>query len=400
MKLTPTPTLRIPMNRPLALGTAVLMAVGLASTTARAQQAQPPQPQPPLEPFRGVTGTGTVEPGLFPLRRTGLRLEPMREAASAFLDALTPAQRAQTQFPLHSDVRRRWNNVSSAPRFGLSYAEMSAVQRQRADGLLRAFLSAEGYRQSKAIMLINGYLAEATGNSTRYGADQFWITVFGTPSQTEPWAWRLEGHHLVLFVSVVGDQVVMTPTFMGAEPTRIPSGIHRGVSVMGREEAAGRALIQSLSPAQNRQAQLSANKQGSDILTEAYKDNAVVPPVGISAQQLSSRQRQLLLAIVKSYADQYRQELSAQRLREVEKHLDRTRFAWIGRNGVDAPMYYRIHSPVVLIEFDQKRAVSLPGDPKIPLRTHVHTVVRTPNGNDYGADLLRQHLLEHHHSSP
>ncbi|NDF62532.1 MAG: hypothetical protein EB136_06335 [Synechococcaceae bacterium WBB_3_034] len=69
MKLTPTPTLRIPMNRPLALGTAVLMAVGLASTTARAQQAQPPQPQPPLEPFRGVTGTGTVEPGLFPLRR-------------------------------------------------------------------------------------------------------------------------------------------------------------------------------------------------------------------------------------------------------------------------------------------------------------------------------------------
>jgi hypothetical protein len=400
MKLTPTPTLRIPMNRPLALSTAVLMAVGLASIAARAQQAQPPQPQPPLEPFRGVTGSGTVEPGLFPVRRTGLRLEPMREAASAFLDALTPAQRAQTQFPLQSDVRRRWNNVSSAPRFGLSYAEMSPVQRQRADGLLRAFLSAEGYRQSKAIMLINGYLAEATGNSTRYGADQFWITVFGTPSQTEPWAWRLEGHHLVLFVSVVGDQVVMTPTFMGAEPTRIPSGIHRGVSVMGREEAAGRALIQSLSPAQNRAAQLSANKQGSNILTEAYKDNAVVPPVGISARQLSSRQRQLLLAIVKSYADQYRQELSAQRLREVEDHLDDTRFAWIGRNGVDAPIYYRIQSPVVLIEFDQQRPLSLPGDPNIPLRTHVHTVVRTPNGNDYGADLLRQHLLEHHRSAP
>ena len=386
------------MNRPLALSTAVLVAVGLASTTALAQQAQPPQPA--LEPFRGVTDSGTVEPGLFPLRRTGLRLAPMREAANAFLAALTPAQRAQTQFPVGSDVRRRWNNVASAPRFGISYAEMSPVQRQGADGLLRAFLSAEGYRQSKAIMLINGYLAEATGNNTRYGADQFWITVYGTPSQTEPWAWRLEGHHLVLFVSVVGDQVVMTPTFMGAEPTRIPSGIHRGVSVMGREEAAGRALIQSLSPEQNRAAQLSANKQGSNILTEAYKDNAVVAPVGISARQLSSRQRQLLLAVVKSYADQYRQELSAERLREVEQHLDDTRFAWIGSHGVDAPIYYRIQSPVVLIEFDQQRAVSLPGDPNIPLRSHVHTVVRTPNGNDYGADLLRQHLLEHHHSAP
>jgi hypothetical protein len=107
-----------------------------------------------------------------------------------------------------------------------------------------------------------------------------------------------------------------------------------------------------------------------------------------------------LLAIVKSYADQYRQELSAQRLREVEDHLDDTGFAWIGRNGIDAPIYYRIQSPVVLIEFDQQRPLSLPGDPNVPLRTHVHTVVRTPNGNDYGADLLRQHLLEHHLSTP
>ena len=381
-----------------ALGAAVLLGLSLTAGSALGQQAQ--QPQPSLEPYRGVTRSGTVEPGLFRLQRTGLRLQPMREAASAFLQALTPAQRSQTQYPLTSDVRRRWTNVASAPRFGLSYAEMSPLQRQRADDLLRAFLSAEGYRQSKDIMLINGYLAEATGNTTRYGADQFWLSLYGTPSESQPWAWRLEGHHLVLFVSVVGDQVVMTPTFMGAEPTRIPSGLHRGVSVMAREEATGRALIQSLTAAQNQLAQLSASKQGSNMLTEAYKDNAVVAPAGIKASQLSSRQRQLLLAIVKSYADQYRQELSAERLREVAEHLDQTSFAWIGQNGLEAPIYYRILSPVVLIEFDQQRPVSLPGDPKVPLRNHVHTVVRTPNGNDYGADLLRQHLQQDHWNTP
>ncbi len=31
-----------------------------------------------------------------------------------------------------------------------------------------------------------------------------------------------------------------------------------------------------------------------------------------------------------------------------------------------------------------------------PVKWHVHTVVRTPNGNDYGKDLLRQHLEAHH----
>ena len=163
--------------------------------------------------------------------------------------------------------------------------------------------------------------------------------------------------------------------------------------------AAKPAAAPTPAPAQNRRAQLSSSKQGSNMLTEAYKDNAVVAPAGIEASQLTKRQRQLLLAVVKSYADQYRQELSAERLREVEEHLNQTSFAWIGQNAVEAPIYYRIFSPVVLIEFDQQRAVSLPGDPNTPLRTHVHTIVRTPNGNDYGFDLLRQHYRTspHHH---
>jgi hypothetical protein len=29
-------------------------------------------------------------------------------------------------------------------------------------------------------------------------------------------------------------------------------------------------------------------------------------------------------------------------------------------------------------------------------REHIHVVVRTPNGNDYGKDLLRQHYAQSH----
>ena len=40
----------------------------------------------------------------------------------------------------------------------------------------------------------------------------------------------------------------------------------------------------------------------------------------------------------------------------------------------------------------------LAATPDLPNREHVHVVVRTPNGNDYGKDLLRQHYAQHAHS--
>ena len=64
--------------------------------------------------------------------------------------------------------------------------------------------------------------------------------------------------------------------------------------------------------------------------------------------------------------------------------------------------YYRIHSPVILIEFDHQLPANLRPEgtgPRVPNREHIHTVVRTPNGNDYGKDLLRQHYQQHKHSS-
>ena len=79
---------------------------------------------------------------------------------------------------------------------------------------------------------------------------------------------------------------------------------------------------------------------------------------------------------------------------DVRAHLDRTYVAWIGGSGDDDVFYYRIHSPVILIEFDHQTPVALPG-PRVPGKVHIHSVVRTPNGNDYGKDLLRQHYQKH-----
>jgi hypothetical protein len=51
-----------------------------------------------------------------------------------------------------------------------------------------------------------------------------------------------------------------------------------------------------------------------------------------------------------------------------------------------------------MIEFDHQGPANLRellGDK--PTRQHIHAVVRTPNGNDYGKDLLRQHYSMHAH---
>jgi hypothetical protein len=86
----------------------------------------------------------------------------------------------------------------------------------------------------------------------------------------------------------------------------------------------------------------------------------------------------------------------------VEKHIENTWFTWIGGTQDDSVFYYRIQSPVILVEFDHQRPANLSSfakDPKIPTQQHIHCVVRTPNGNDYGKDLLRQHYLAHPHET-
>jgi len=83
---------------------------------------------------------------------------------------------------------------------------------------------------------------------------------------------------------------------------------------------------------------------------------------------------------------------------EIGQHIDDTYFAWVGGAEDDAIFYYRVHSPVILIEFDHQGPVGTlkKNPPGIPSRDHIHTIVRTPNGNDYGKDLLAQHLAQDH----
>lgn len=139
---------------------------------------------------------------------------------------------------------------------------------------------------------------------------------------------------------------------------------------------------------------------GNENVGEAFKDNVVIDYAGLPASALTPPQQVQLLDLVHEYVRNVPEGHARVKMDEVRRHLGDTCFAWIGGTEATSVFYYRIHSPVILVEFDHQRPAGLRhrvADPNVPDREHIHTVVRTPNGNDYGTDLLRQHYEAHPH---
>jgi hypothetical protein len=347
------------------------------------------------EPFRGVTAGGAVS-GLFPLQRTGVSTAPIREAAAAWLAALSPAQRARAAFPVDSDAWRRWSNIHPfIMRHGVSLDEQTGPQRERALALLQATLSAAGFAAARDVMRLNEVIREITGRDEEYGEWLYWVSVLGPPSTEGPWGWQLDGHHLIVNCFVLGDQVVMTPLFMGSEPVAATSGPYAGTRVFQAEERDGLALVRALDAEQRRRAVLGAELPG-EVFTAAFRDNFELRYEGVRYEDLAADQRDQLRALLELYVGRERPGHAAIRMEEVARRLPETWFAWMGGTDADSVFYYRVHSPVILVEFDHQRGIAFDND--APSRHHIHTVVRTPNGGDYGQDLLRQHHARHHHS--
>lgn len=370
-------------------GALVAGAAGLVTPTL-AQRGGAQQP----EPFKGLTTNGTLESGLFPIRATGVTTRPVREAAERFLQSLTDEQRDRTTFTVDDEEWLKWNNVHRYARQGVSFKEMSEPQRTTAFAMMRAGLSAKGFEKSRNVMKLNGHLAELMKNFDEYGEFLYNLTVMGTPSDTTPWGWQLDGHHLIVNYFVLGDQVVMSPSFMGSEPVTATTGQYAGTTVLQDEQNKGLAFMRALNADQQKTATIQPAKTANNALSQAFRDNLVLDYAGLPGTQLTVGQRTMLLEVIGEYVGNMADGHAKVKMEEVRKHLDRTHFAWIGGSGPDDPFYYRIQSPVILIEFDHQTPVAL-GGPRVPGKIHVHTVVRTPNGNDYGKDLLRQHYEKH-----
>lgn len=340
------------------------------------------------EPFKGVT-TGETIPDLFPLRPTGVSIAPMTAAANAFLASLDADRRAAVRFDVDSEVWRHWSNIHrNVMRHGLCLAELSEDQRERVFTLVRLGLGARAFETARNAMRLNEHLAELTGLPEEFGEHYYWISLFGAPSCDAPWGWQLDGHHVNINCVVIGDQMVLSPMLLGSEPVTAESGVYAGTTVLREEEAKGWAFMNALSPAQRENATIGYDLP-FDGFASGFKDNIVVAYDGLPHGDMTRAQQELLVDLIELYTGRLPPDHAQLRLEEARQHLHETIFAWIGQFDPVSPFYYRIHSPVIFIEFYHQPGVALPNTGYS--RRHAHALVRTPNGNDYGRVLLYKH---------
>ncbi|KAI0483335.1 hypothetical protein GGR56DRAFT_238636 [Xylariaceae sp. FL0804] len=357
------------------------------------------------EPFKGVTNDGHVRPGLFEIRDEGIPIESIVDAAQAVVSQLTPEQAARTLLHIDSPEWRTWSN----PEFlisnkGVRLDEISPALRDSVLKVLQATLSPEGYEKALGAMRINHFLGELVKAPRVMNEHSYNFVLFGAgPSTTRPWGFSFYGHHLCLSVFLYRAQLVVSPWFTGAEPNTIDAGPHAGTRILQREEALGLRLMQSLDPQTTRaRARVYAEMVGDPAMPHArwnhddqrhlcgaYRDNRVVPYEGVNVgAEFGDAQRATLRELLGEFLLYLPATARELRLRDVEARWDETYFCWIGGCGDDDPFYYRVQSPVVLVEFDHHSGVFLTNEQ--PAKFHVHTLLRTPNGGDYGYALRSQ----------
>ncbi|KAI1099140.1 hypothetical protein F4804DRAFT_93793 [Jackrogersella minutella] len=347
------------------------------------------------EPYKGVTNDGTVRPNLFTLRDEGVPIDAIVAAANTITSQLSPSQALKTILHIDSPEWRSWSN----PEFllsnkGIRLDEITPSLRASVLSLLEATLSPEGYAKAVAAMRINHFLGELVNAPKVMNEHSYNFALFGSPSADRAWGFSFYGHHLCLSVFLYRTQVVVSPWFTGAEPNVIDAGPHEGTRILHEEERLGLQLMQSLGGAEKKKATVYEQMKDGKMpkgrwnhddqrhLCGAYRDNRVVPYEGVAVASLSPPQQDLVRQILLQYLLYLPARSRELKLQDCADRFAETHFCWIGGHADDDPFYYRIQSPVVLVEFDHHSGVFLANAE--PAKFHIHTLLRTPNAGDYG----------------
>lgn len=315
-------------------------------------------------------------------------VQEMSDAATHWLSALNPEQKAKATFELTSEERLNWHFIPR-PRKGLPLKEMTPAQKSLAEALLASGLSQRGFAKAKGIMSLEDVLRtlEAGKQGPVRDEELYYFSIFGTPGDTNAWGWRVEGHHLALnFTIVNGALIANSPSFFGSNPADVLEGPRKGFRVLGQEEDLGRSLIQSLNADQRKVAIIATNAP-KDIFTEAKRKVTPLADEGILFSKLTHDQQTALRHLIEEYVHRYRPELAANDLAKIQKGgWSKLRFAWAGGLEKFQGHYYRIQGPSFLLEYDSIQNNN----------NHIHSVWRDFNG-DFGEDLLKQHYEKFPH---
>ncbi|KAF2014636.1 hypothetical protein BU24DRAFT_482150 [Aaosphaeria arxii CBS 175.79] len=350
------------------------------------------------ETYHGITVDGKVRDGLFQVQDEGVPVKQIVQMADTALGLMSAEQKSQTSHHIDSPEWRSWSN----PEFllsdkGIRLDEISLELRESVLAILESTLSPEGYQKAIGAMRINHFLGQLVKAPAIMNEFSYNFVLFGQPSAEKPWGFSFYGHHLCLNILLHKSQIVIAPWFTGAEPNVIDDGPYKGTRILETEEALGLKLMQSLAPEAQKEARTYEqlkdpamphgrwNHDDQRHLCGAYRDNRIVPYEGILVSDMNTTQQQLVGEICEQYMLYLPQPARQIQLDQIRSWFHETYWSWIGGFGSEDPFYFRIQSPVVIIEFDHHSGVFL--NNKEPAKFHIHTLLRRPNRGDYGVAL-------------
>jgi len=302
-------------------------------------------------------------------------------AAEALLALLDDTQRDSVLFDFSDDTQRaNWSNFPTGifQRAGLRMGDLSQEQRDAVYAVVAATLSPEGYQRVVDQVIADEVLKNTDGGGNLiFGQDEYYFSILGTPSATDPWMWQFGGHHLAINATIVGGAIVLTPSLTGGQPIQY-SMDGRDVYLWNDENDKAFALINALDAEQ--QAQAILGDSYVDLVLGPGQDGKTIQPEGVQVATLNADQQQLLLDLVSVRVGMLREDDAAAKMAEVEANLADTWFAWYGPTTNGEAAYYRIQGPTIFIEY----APQSMGGSAI---NHIHAMFRDPT-NDYGAGLL------------
>jgi hypothetical protein len=309
----------------------------------------------------------------------------MTDTARTFLASLTPEQRQVVTFPFDSDERMTWY-YTPVPRKGLPLRDMGPGQKKLAIALLSAGLSQRGMIKATTIMSLDDVLnLMEMGAGPRRDPDGYFFSIFGEPSETGTWGFRIDGHHLSQNFTIAAGRVIGAPSFFGANPAEVKQGPRKGLRVLGREEDLASALVHALTPAQQAIAIVEKTAPRDILTTNSRKAALNGQASGIAVSALNAKQKEMLQELLDEYCYNMPDPLAQAREDQIKKAGNRLWFAWSGGIEPRDPHYYRIQSATFLVEYDDTQDDT----------NHIHSVWRDFTG-DFGGDILAEHYRASH----
>jgi Protein of unknown function (DUF3500) len=283
------------------------------------------------------------------------------KAANAILSTLSKEQKSIVNLSFQDTSRVKWSNLpkESISRKGIQMKELVDSQRIALHLLLRSVLSEQGYQKFLFIIQYDEATHERLGKANnpiadRYGNQNYWFSIFGTPAIGSTWGWKFEGHHISLNLTYSTKGVSCTPMFVGINPALTTTGPYAGFHVMSEENEYGNQLFASFSNEMKQKAIISPLQKDADVMTQIGNEPHIKDKKGVGYVTMNKQQKALVEKIIFAWVGNLNPALAKEKMAKIMKNKKNLIFTWQGTTNVNELHYYSIKTENFIIEYSNR----------------------------------------------